>query len=52
MKVGEINLYLYNPYYRWSKRFSMEPWETINAGSGQGVPGSGLPVSITNHPLG
>jgi hypothetical protein len=51
MKVGEINLYLYNPCYRWSKRFSMERWETIKAGSGQRIPGSGLPVSITIHPL-
>jgi hypothetical protein len=52
MKVGEIDLYLYNPCYRWSKRFSMDHWETIKGGSGHWVPGSSLAVSTTGHPLG
>jgi len=29
----------------------MECWGTIKAGSEQWIPGSGLPVSITIHPL-
>jgi hypothetical protein len=28
MKVGEINFYLYNPGYRWSKKYSMVSGET------------------------
>jgi hypothetical protein len=51
MKVGEIDLYLYNPCYRWSKRFSMERWGTIKAGGEQQATGGGLPVSVTHHPL-